>query len=98
MKTNTVILDLEEYNFLRDFHKGIVEGEIVHVYSHMGYRLAHYVSDNEQIENLKDEIVRLEEQNDKLRNESQKINPTVIEIREMSIWQFIKWRMKSHEV
>ena len=89
-KQNTVTIDLHEYNQLRDFRKGITEGQIVSI-SCYG-RSVYYLEKDEVIEELSSINSKLEE---KLRNEGKAMQEVIYEdIKyKMNVFQVIYWKL-----
>jgi len=90
---NTVTLDLETYNFLRDFEKEIKAGNTCRIYMGWGNKIEFIGTDkalaelNNKIESLEKEITDLKHQN--------KNQPTIEEIKKMSWWQFRKRKRRN---
>ena len=88
MEQNTVKISLDEYNSLRDFKKEI---EVYHTIkickNYFGYTSISTLDDAS--EKLAKEIKRLNEEINNLKNPD-KEQPTIDEIKEMSLWQLYK--------
>lgn len=95
METNTVILSVQDYNELRDF-KNKIEND----YSYNTWRSTCSFSLHEQWVTNSQAIKELSETNNELMkiiNELRsptKKEPSINEIKKMSVWQFLKWRKK----
>ena len=93
MGKNTIILSVEDYNSLRDFKINIEKGN---TYSFLRERLRAYdqfITTNEAVK----EVLKVnEEMAYKLLNpDVTRINgKTVLDVSKMSIWEFIKWKIK----
>lgn len=87
---NTVILDVYEYNRLRDFEKEINAGNAYWCFSSYNYKL---LTVNEAIKKLAEDNKDLKELNNELR-EVKKKEHTVEEIKRMSFWKLLKWYFK----
>jgi len=89
MTENTVLLNVEEYNRLRDFWNGLEEGKFVSIdYYH---NRVYYMKETEVLEKLKD---RIAEQKKELNSYKKPNEKTVEDVKKMSLWQFVKWRNK----
>jgi ribosomal protein L9 len=102
MDKNTVVLDLEEYNKLRDFKEGIEKGNSFTVYWGSGYAGYKYkvVTTDEVVKqimeannNINKEKNNLIQQLYNCQHPESKVF-TVEDIKKMSIWKFLKWRKK----
>lgn len=94
MEANTVLLQTEEYNRLRDFYKGIQEDKFVQIYSDHHYRYTvYYRTEKEVLKSLKDENKVLKKQLNQLKNPNEK---NLEQIKNMSLWEFIKWRKNNN--
>lgn len=104
MEANTVILSLSEYNSLRDFRENQKKNKTCLIVGYdpqlwCGYtpRYTYITSDMavEQIAKknteLLDEVVKLKNKIYELENPQRK-EPTLEDIKKMSIWKFMKWR------
>ena len=89
MTKNTVLLNLENYNELRDFYNGINEGKFVTVDSY--YSRIYYYEEKEVLETLKTKIGKLEKELKTFKKPNEK---TIDDVKEMSLLQFLKWRNK----
>ena len=91
MEKNTINLDVKEYNEMRDFNEAIKKGDSVRVFwGWNSYENEFYT---------RDEVVKkIAEANDKLRIEIKELNnpekkqPSFDELKDMSWWQFRKWK------
>jgi len=89
MTENTVLLNVEKYNELRDFYNGINEGKFVTIDS--CYSRVYYIEEKEVLESLKNKIGRLEKELNNFKKPNEK---TINDVKKMSLWQFLKWRNK----
>ena len=99
MDKNTIVLDLEEYNKLRDFKEAIEKGNSFFVYSgnYNGYKV---VTTDEAVKQL----IKINNDNNEQKNKlvQQLYNCqhpeskvfTIEDVKTMSIWKFLKWRKK----
>ena len=89
MKENTVLLELENYNHLRDFRKYVENNETFAEYS------SHY-HNGIYIYSTEDAVKSLMTTNDELKEEIKKLEDSkyknIGDVKEMSLLQFIKWR------
>ena len=104
MQNNTVTIDLEEYNKLRDFKKGIEDGEVCSIISYGLFsnkieKWKFYNAERldkiivEENKNLSISVIRERNKTQELRNKlNNKSTKLVEEIKKMSICQFIKWK------
>lgn len=124
MEKNTVILDLDTYNSLRDFKTEILEGKTYVFYTaYNGYvtdRNPKFITTDEiiialskenekfgkkdeahdlELKRLRDEFSKEREKNIQLTKDlgsavekNNKITETLLGIRKMSIWGFMRWR------
>lgn len=95
METNTVLLELNEYNRLRDFEIGITKKGIAlrDMYSNI-----YFVDESEAVKVFEREKDRLDEIILKLRveyNEARKEEKPSKDLKQMSLWQLIKWWNKN---
>ena len=88
-ETNKIILRLEEYIGLRDFRRHKKNNKTLRIHHLDGFEEIYVIDDTykvlaEDSKGLKDEIIKLRdlliEKNDIFKN--------------MSVWQFIKWRFE----
>ena len=89
---NTVTLDLETYNFLRDFEKEIKAGNTCRIYG-WGNRIE-FIGTDKALAQLTDKIKSLEKEITDLKHRY-KNQPTIEEIKKMSWWQFRKWKRRN---
>lgn len=108
MVENTVVLNIREYNRLRDFYKNIEEGRVF-ITSTSYCEFTGQYSTEKYLTNEK-VAIELTEKNEELINQTVDlrhtianlkdrkgitINETTIDdVKEMSLWQFLKWRNK----
>tara|TARA_R110000796_G_scaffold116035_1_gene228456 strand:- start:225 stop:515 length:291 start_codon:yes stop_codon:yes gene_type:complete len=94
MEANTVILQTKEYNRLRDFYKGIQEDKFVQVYSNYFHESEiFYRTEKEVVMRLKQRNEALKKELDKLKNPKEK---NLEQVKNMSLWEFIKWRKNNN--
>ena len=90
MQKNTVMLDVEKYNELRDFKQKIEEGYTFMVYP--GFSYPYVVTTDRALEEILSINKQLQNQIEDLKIGNFKKELSVSEIKRMSIWQFLKWR------
>jgi len=95
MKCNTVTISTEQYNELRDF-KLYIEKKYTYRYSYLS---GYFITTNEALSELQDEVKKLEDMNTKFRNEIREGYNRYIEtdkkkITDMSLIGFIKERRR----
>lgn len=91
MEPNTILLDVEKYNELRDFKLNIEKGNTLYVYNNYGHYGAHFITESEAVEKLTKHIKELDDIIDELKNPKTK-EIDIREIKRMSIFEFLKWR------
>lgn len=91
MEKNTVLLDLEDYNELREF-KEKTESGLIPVWS--GCEMYYYYSKAKAIKKIVEINNALNKQCQELKDKiaGKPKETTLKDIKKMSIWQFIKWR------
>ncbi len=88
MEKNTVLLDVEKYNELRDFKQNIEESKTLTVINSLYSYSSTFISTDEAVS-------KIGEANKKLYNENRRLQQneiTVNNIKKMSYWEFRKWR------
>jgi hypothetical protein len=106
MKKNTVILDVEKYNELRDFKKAIEDGFIIKTYDGFSYMKMN-MTESEALVEMSKRIDELNKINNDLWSKIATLNLeikelknpvkkelTVDDIKKMSYWEFKKWKNK----
>ncbi len=86
MKTNTVLLDIIEYNMLRDFYNGINEGKFVCIEGYSSDSI-YYMTEPETLNVLKKRIKYVQNEVSELKSLNRKYKN---DLKRMSIWGFIK--------
>jgi len=81
MEKDTVLLDVEKYNELRDFKQKIEEGKTLNIISSSWHYSHRFISTDEA-------VLRIGEINKELSAEIEKLQ----NIKKMSYWEFRKWR------
>lgn len=103
MEKNTVILDAETYNQLRDFRTNIEKGNTA--FSYNGYTSKTFITTNDAISSViadnnslkkmndahKEEVALLWKKIDELKSPKEK-EITIEEIQKMNIFEFAKWK------
>ncbi len=104
MENNSVVLKIEDYNYLRDFEKNIVNGKVFVYSSCFGWgghsETKQYYTKNKVVTELANNNKSLEKEIDKLKVEiielknKKDLQPktTIEDIKEMSLIQFLRWR------
>ena len=95
-REDNVNINLDEYNELRDFKKGINENYFVLSHPNWfggGAERIDYKTKEETVLGLSNEINILKKEVYDLKNPVETIE--VIDFYEMSLWQIIKWKIKS---
>ncbi len=106
MEANTVVLDLGEYNSLRDFRDEMEKGHTFYVLEYTGYcgytNTYRFVSTDEAVkvisqfnEKLQKRISDLEIEIYDLKNPEKKEVITIEQVKKMSLWQFLMWKRKN---
>lgn len=98
MEKDTVLLDVETYNELRDFKKEIEDGNTYRLEFGMWHNSLRFISTDEALKEMHQILEKmnqtLETKNkilEELKNSSKKESSTE-EIKTMSLWKFIKWK------
>ena len=91
METNTVLLDVKTYNGLRDFKREIEEGKTLRIQGH-GYYSQEFVTTEKAIEIIAELNQSLSKEIERLRNINKPKETTFEDIKQMSYWEFRKWR------
>jgi len=92
MEKDTVLLDVEKYNELRDFKQKIEEGYTLTIASSNFYYDRRFITTDKAVEEVVSANKELQKQIEDLRNGNQNKELPISEIKKMSIWQFFKWR------
>ena len=92
MKKDTVLLDVEKYNELRDFKQKIEEGYTLAIASSSFYYDCKFITTDKAVEEVVSANKELQKQIEDLRNGNQKKELPISEIKKMAILQFLKWR------
>jgi len=93
MQENTVLLNVEKYNRLRDFYIGIKEDKFVGIDSYDGS--VYYPKEKHIIKTLDDRIKSLEKELIGYKHPVKSKTKTIDDVKKMSLWQFLKWRNKN---
>lgn len=108
MQENTVLLSVKEYNELRDFKKEVEENltksKFAVITNQYGYRLyshnvtTKYYTQDEAILDFENENKELRKEISELKSKVEKeetkepVEITIDELKNMSYWEFRKWR------
>ncbi len=107
MEKNTLLIDIEVYNQLRDFKREMELGNTLMVYPHSiqsNYEQYHpiisrYITRDEAVKEvvdennkLNDEIEKLKSQIEKLKSQNKPKEISLSDVKKMSLWEFRKWR------
>ena len=81
MKENTILLELEHYNRLRDFEKEVLKGKLFRVdYTYNGNEIYYYITKDEALSKSNDNITALNDEVKRLKCQIEDlIKPRVIE-------------------
>jgi hypothetical protein len=91
MEKNTINLSVEDYNEMRDFNEAIKKGNSVRVFwGYNGYENKFYIKD-EAVKIIAEANAKLKKEIKELSNPEKK-QPSFEELKEMSWWQFRKWK------
>jgi len=89
MEKDTVLLDVEKYNELRDFKQKIEEGKTLVIISGWNFYRKDFITTEKALEEIAAENKLLQKENEELRKSKEiKLN----DIKKMSYWEFHKWR------
>lgn len=99
MQKDTVLLDVEKYNELRDFKQKIEGGKTIVIVSGWKYYDKKFITTEKAIELIADANKLLQKENELLQKENKELrnanNPkekSLSEVKKMSYWEFRKWR------
>mgnify|MGYP006291330887 CR=1 FL=1 len=99
MEKNTVILNVEDYNELRDFKKKIEEGYTYKIVRHY-WNDIEYLSTEDAVKEIHDEYLSVYKQNEELKKENQELKKDILNdndinnILNMNWWGFKKLKKK----
>ena len=85
---NTVTIEINEYNKLRDFYKGITEKKYVEIDSWSGK--VYFYKESEIIENSYKVLKDMSDYNDSLAKEFKKFREEHSKFKTKSLWSFLK--------
>tara|TARA_R110000796_G_scaffold97757_1_gene204989 strand:+ start:1324 stop:1608 length:285 start_codon:yes stop_codon:yes gene_type:complete len=91
MEKNTINLSVEDYNKMRDFNEAIRKENCVRVFMGWHNREEQVCTKDEVVKLIAEANVKLKEKINELKNHEKK-QPSFDELREMSWWQFRKWK------
>jgi hypothetical protein len=89
MEKDTVLLDVEKYNELRDFKQKIEEGKTIVIISGWNYYRKDFITTEKALEEIAEANKLLQKENEELRKPKE---ITLNDIKKMSYWEFRKWR------
>lgn len=92
MEKNTVLLDVEKYNELRDFKQKIEEGKTIVIVSGWNYYNREFITTEKAVEQIAEANKLLQKENEDLRNANKPKELALNDIKKMSYWEFRKWR------
>jgi len=100
METNTVVLNLSDYNELREFKEKMEEGytyKLIWTANHGIFQPAMYITTDLALKELLERNDKITAINSELYKEcidlkNNRPNINIGELKKMSIWEFIKWR------
>ncbi len=92
MEKDTVLLDVEKYNELRDFKQKIEEGKTLNIISSSWHYSRTFISTDEAVLRIAEINKELTTEIERLKNIKQPKEITLNDIRKMSYWEFRKWR------
>jgi len=95
MEKDTVLLSIDKYNDLKEFKTQIEEGKTLTIISsgREFFSQRKYITTEKAIKEIAEANKLLQEENEDLRNERQKIKKTLInDFKKMSYWEFRKWK------
>jgi len=91
MEKDTVLLNVEKYNELRDFKKGIEDGYTYRVDYGMWGSSFRVIGTNEALKEMSQILEAQQKEIEELKNPDKK-QPSIDEIKAMSWWKFRKWK------
>ena len=91
MEKDTVLLNVEKYNELRDFKKEIEDGYTYRVYLGMWGSSLRFIGTDEALKEMSEMLEAKQKEIDDLKNPDKK-QPSIDEIKAMSWWKFRKWK------
>jgi hypothetical protein len=96
MEKDTVLLNVETYNELRDFKKEIEDGYTYRVYIGMWGSSLRFIGTDEALEEMGQKLEEKQKEINELKKlskkEPSKKEPSIDEIKSMSWWKFRKWK------
>jgi hypothetical protein len=92
MQKDTVLLDIEKYNELRDFKQKIEEGKTIIIVSGWDHYTKKFITTEKAVEEIAEANKLLQKENEYLRKAEETNKVTLNEIKKMSYWEFRKWR------
>jgi len=93
MEKDTVLLNVNDYNKLRDFKKEVESGNTYMINHNEWGTSTVFIGTNEVLEEMDKQLKKAEKENYELKNPHTK-QPSIEEFRNMSWWQFRKWKRK----
>jgi hypothetical protein len=89
MEKDTVLLDVEKYNELRDFKQKIEEGKTLVIALGWNYYRQEFITTEKAVEEIAAANKLLKKEIEELRKPKEII---LNDIKKMSYWEFRKWR------
>lgn len=95
MKQNTIILNVDDYNEMRDFNKNIKKNNLVRVsWGWADAIVSEIYTKDEAVIKLTETNIKLAEEINKLKYPVQQ-ELSINKIKQMSWWEFRKWKRNS---
>ena len=92
MEKDTVLLDVEKYNELRDFKQKIEEGKTICIITGNWSYSKTFITTDDAIKSIVETNKELGKEIERLKNINNPKEVTLNDIKKMSYWEFRKWR------
>jgi hypothetical protein len=94
MERNTVLLDVSEYNRLRDFEREIKMGNTLPIteYNYNVVYHSNYITESDAVAHIAKANASLVKQIKELKKANEPKSPSLEDVKKMSYWQFRKWK------
>jgi hypothetical protein len=89
MEKDTVLLDVEKYNELRDFKKQMQEGKTLVITDTRWTYRKEFVTESEAVKEIANDNAILQKEIERLTTPKE---ITINDLKKMSYWEFRKWR------